>query len=69
LSSDRNGSAKYYLAENSNKDTQVINNYTQGKVLGAFILAATEYERAYPPEEAGEPAGGECRCLRVSISE
>lgn len=69
LSSDRNGSAKYYLAENSNKDTQVINTYTEGKVLGAFILAATEYERAYPPEEAGEPAGGECRCLRVSISE
>ena len=68
LSSDRDGSAKYYLAENSNKDTQVINTYTEGKVLGAFILAAVEYERAYPPEEAA-PAGGECRCLRVSISE
>ena len=67
LSSDRNGSAKYYLAENGNKDTQVINDYTEGKVLGAFILAATEYERAYPP--AAEPAGGDCRCLRVNISE
>lgn len=71
LSSDRNGSAKYYLAENSNKDTQVINNYTEGKVLGAFILAAVEYERAYPPAAAvePEPAGGECRCLRVNINE
>lgn len=67
LSSDRNGSAKYYLAENSNNDTQVIDTYTEGKVLGAFILAATEYERAYPP--APEPAGGECRCLRVNITE
>lgn len=71
LSSDRNGSAKYYLAENSNNDTRVINDYTEGKVLGAFILAAVEYERAYPPAAAvePEPAGGECRCLRVSISE
>ena len=71
LSSDRNGSAKYYLAENSNKDTQVINTYTEGKVLGAFILAAVEYERAYPPaaEPEPEPAGGECRCLRVNITE
>ena len=67
LSSDRDGSAKYYLAENSNKDTQVINTYTEGKVLGAFILAAVEYELAYPP--AAEPAGGECRCLRVNITE
>jgi len=71
LSSDRNGSAKYYLAENSNKDTQVINTYTEGKVLGAFILAAVEYERAYPPAAAPEPepAGGECRCLRVTITD
>ena len=70
LSSDRNGSAKYYLVENSNKDTQVINTYTEGKVLGAFILAAVEYERAYPPAAAvPEDTGGECRCLRVTITE
>ena len=70
LSSDRDGSAKYYLAENSNNDTKVINNYTEGKVLGAFILAATEYERAYPPAAAApEDTGGECRCLRVNITE
>ena len=69
LSSDRDGSAKYYLAENSNKDTKVINDYTEGKVLGAFILAATEYERAYPPAAAAEDTGGECRCLRVTITE
>ena len=69
LDNGRNGSAAYYLADVGDKDTRVITTYTEGKALGAFILAAVEYERAYPPEEAGEPAGGECRCLRVSISE
>ena len=67
LSSDRNGSANYYL---SGSDTGKTSDYTEGKVLGAFILAATEYERAYPPAAAApEPAGGECRCLRVTITE
>ena len=69
LDNGRNGSAAYYLADVGDKDTRVITTYTEGKALGAFILAAVEYERAYPPEEAGEPAGGACRCLRVSISE
>ena len=62
-SNSRDGSANYYL---SGSDTGKATDYTEGKVLGAFILAAVEYERAYPPEET---AGGECRCLRVSISE
>ena len=62
LSSNRDGSAKYYLAENSNKDTQVINTYTEGKALGAFILAAVEYERAYPPA-----AVGACGCINITV--
>lgn len=61
LSADRDGTAKYYMAENSNKDTQVITDYTEGKVLGAFILAAVEYERAYLPAPAG------CNCLNVEV--
>lgn len=65
LGSDRNGTAAYYLI---GKDVPIQNN-SEGKVLGPFLMAAVEYERAYPPEEAGEPAGGECRCLRVSITE
>ncbi len=69
LDSGRNGSAKYYLAENSNKDTKIITDYTEGKALGSFILAAVEYERAYPPQAAAvEPDNG-CRCLKVTISE
>ena len=67
LSSDRNGTANYYL---SGSDTGKTSDYTEGKVLGAFILAATEYERAYPPAAAApEDTGGECRCLRVTITE
>lgn len=66
LSGDRNGTAKYYLAENSNNDTQIITDYTEGKVLGAFILAATEYERAYlkPRTTTGDLS---CNCLKVEI--
>ncbi len=69
--SDRTGTPAYYLAESGKKDTKVVTTYTEGKVLGAFILAAVEYERAYPPAAAvePEPAGGECRCLRVNINE
>ena len=65
LGSDRNGSAAYYLI---GRDVSIRND-SEGKALGPFLMAAVEYERAYPPEEAGEPAGGECRCLRVTISE
>lgn len=39
----RDGSAAYYLLGN---DVTRITDYTEGKVLGAFILAACEYERA-----------------------
>ena len=67
LGSDRNGSAAYYLI---GKDVPIQND-SEGKVLGAFLMAAVEYERAYPPAAAPEPepAGGECRCLRVTITE
>ena len=63
---DRKGDAKYYLAEEGKKDTKQANDYTEGKVLGAFILAATEYERAYPPKApaAIDPA---CNCLRIEL--
>ena len=38
----RDGSAPYYLLGH---DVTRITTYTEGKILGAFILAATEYER------------------------
>ena len=41
LSHDRNGSAAYYLI---GKDVPIQNN-TEGKVLGAFLMASVEYER------------------------
>lgn len=44
LSDTRKGDAEYYL--NQANDTKRTDTYTEGKVLGAFILAATEYERA-----------------------
>ena len=43
LSHDRNGSAAYYLI---GKDVPIQNN-TEGKVLGAFLMAAVEYERMF----------------------
>jgi unsaturated rhamnogalacturonyl hydrolase len=65
LGSDRNGSAAYYLI---GKDVPIQND-SEGKVLGAFLMAAVEYERAYPPAAAApEDTGGECRCLRVNIT-
>ena len=41
LSHDRNGSVAYYLI---GKDVTIQDN-TEGKVLGAFLMAAVEYER------------------------
>lgn len=41
----RNGSRAYYVDQND--EAAQSNGYTEGKVLGAFILAATEYERVY----------------------
>ena len=43
----RDGSKIYYIL---GKDTRIVtkeDNLTEGKVLGGFIMAATEYERAY----------------------
>jgi len=67
LSDIRKGDAAYYLCQTC--DTRRTDDYTEGKVLGAFILAATEYERA---AAAGKfnPASGlttanqkhTCRC-------
>ena len=57
----RTGSAAYYLL---GSDVSRVTGYTEGKVLGAFILAATEYERAYPPERA---AAGACGCINITV--
>ena len=44
----RDGSNAYYLHGHDVAPTsKTSNNYTEGKVLGAFIMAATEYERKY----------------------
>lgn len=58
LSKDRNGSAAYYLI---GKDVPIQDN-TEGKVLGAFLMAAVEYERAYPPKAAED-----CKCIHISV--
>lgn len=41
-SNNRDGSAAYYLL---GSDVKRVTTYTEGKVLGAFILASVEYER------------------------
>ena len=43
-SSNRSGSRSYYI---TGSDVTQRNTYTEGKVFGAFVLAATEYERLY----------------------
>lgn len=45
---NRNGSRSYYI---TGSDVTKITSYTEGKILGGFILAATEYERAYLDKE------------------
>lgn len=55
-SSNRAGDDNYYL---TGKDAKVVTSsdptsqyyYTEGKVLGGFIMAATEYERAYQNQD------------------
>ena len=50
----RNGSRKYYIDGNDSKAVTGENTgfyYTEGKVLGGFIMAATEYERAYQNQD------------------
>lgn len=62
----RDGSAEYYLMGKDTaptvKDPTSSSFYTEGKVLGGFILAATEYERLFLDKkleltEAGEYTG------------
>ena len=62
----RDGSAAYYLlgydVPPTSADPTSSNFYTEGKVLGGFILAATEYERLFLDKkleltEAGEYTG------------
>lgn len=45
----RDGSKPYYLLGYDVAMVKKSENLTEGKVLGAFILAATEYERLYQP--------------------
>ena len=58
----RTGSAAYYLL---GSDVTKVTSYTEGKVLGAFLMAAVEYERAYMyPPTTGDLS---CNCLKVSL--
>lgn len=62
LGSDRNGSAAYYLI---GKDVKIQND-SEGKVLGPFLMAAVEYEREYLPLSASDDG---CNCLHaVSVA-
>lgn len=53
----RNGTVAYYLI---GKDDP-INNNTEGKAFGPFLMAAVEYERAYLPMDHS------CDCLQVTV--
>lgn len=75
LDGGRPGDANYYLGNNN--DTR-INDASEGKALGPFILAAVEYERAYPPQPSTTPTptpgeGGSataptaCNCLNLTF--
>ena len=48
----RDGSNEYYILGKDTKRVLKEDNYTEGKVLGGFIMAATEYERAYQNQES-----------------
>ena len=64
LSKDRNGSAAYYLI---GRDVPV-NDNTEGKVFGAFLMAAVEYERAYLPiGSASDEMASNCKCLNLTL--
>lgn len=70
LSDSRKGDANYYL--NDNGDAKKITTYTEGKILGAFIFAAIEYERAYmkntPTDNADNTIDNGCKCLHLELS-
>ena len=48
----RDGSNDYYILGKDTKRALKEDNYTEGKVLGGFIMAATEYERAYQNQDS-----------------
>ena len=48
----RDGSNAYYLLGYDVPMVKKTENITEGKVLGGFIMAATEYERAYQNQES-----------------
>lgn len=54
----RDGSAEYYLMGKDTKPTSTSGSdfYTEGKVLGGFILAAVEYERLFADGTTGAAA-------------
>lgn len=61
ISSSRYGTWQYYLIGND----VPIQNDSEGKVLGAFLMAAVEYERAYmSPQSTGDLS---CNCLKVAL--
>ena len=47
----RDGSKEYYLLGNDVPMVKQSEGITEGKVLGGFIMAATEYERAYQNQD------------------
>ncbi len=69
LSDSRKGDANYYL---SGSDATEVTTYTEGKILGAFIFAAVEYERAYmkntPTDNTDDVIDNGCKCLRLELS-
>lgn len=48
----RDGSNEYYILGKDTKRVLKDENITEGKVLGGFIMAATEYERAYQNQDS-----------------
>lgn len=48
----RDGSKEYYLLGNDVPMVKQTEGITEGKVLGGFIMAATEYERAYQNQDS-----------------
>lgn len=48
----RDGSKEYYLLGNDVPMVKQSDGKTEGKVLGGFIMAATEYERAYQNQDS-----------------
>lgn len=50
----RDGSKIYYILGTDTKIVTKEDNLTEGKVLGGFIMAATEYERAYQNQDGAQ---------------